>query len=506
MEVPKGIEKTEVPGFILQPLLENAIEHGTDRKRDGNGEIKLRIAIDDRLLHIFIYDNGCELYQKTGEALLPKENFGYGLSNVDERIRLLYGNTYGVNVRSSPDGTCASINLPPNYHRLMGSELARKGEYQIKENNMDIALTAARVMRYPEDPKYKTQNRKWQGIPSMERTRKGRLYVNFYTGMKTEEPGNFVVLVHSDDNGKTWTDAEMVVEHSDPAMRCFDPALWLDPLGRLWFAWTQSKSNYDGRDGVWAVVSEDPDAKEPHWTEPRRIANGLMINKPLAISNGEWLFPCAIWSREYAKPYEEHPELAHEVGSNVYVSLDQGETLHFRGGAQTEGRAFDEHMVVEKKDGRLWMLIRAKYGIGQSFSGDGGKTWTPGEDSGLGGPNSRFHIRRLTSGRLLLVNHARVEGGSEEIYRKRTNLCAKLSEDDGKTWIGGLMLDDRIGVSYPDGAQDENGVIYVVYDFDRYKAREILMAAFTEEDILAGRCVSRNAELRLLVSKALGED
>ena len=67
------------------------------------------------------------------------------------------------------------------------------------------------------------------------------------------------------------------------------------------------------------------------------------------------------------------------------------------------------------------------------------------------------------------------------------------------------MLDERIGVSYPDVTQDDNGVIYVVYDWERYKAREILMATFTEEDILAGRCVSPNARLRMLVSKATGK-
>ena len=506
MEVQEQIGNIEVPGFIIQPLLENAIEHGTDQLIDGKGIIKLSVSTDDRLLYITVIDNGQELYKKIGDNLLEKDQFGYGLSNVNDRIQLLYGNTYGVFVRAKNEKTEASIVLPPNYRWLVGGGLLNKEKQLIKEKIMDSALKPANVMRNPGDPKYKKENRRWQGIPSLERTRNGRLYVNFYTGMKGEEAGNFVVLVHSDDNGKTWTDAEIVIEHDDLEIRCFDPALWLDPLGRLWFTWTQSRQFYDGRHGVWAIVSSDPDAEVPQWTEPRRIANGLMMNKPIVNSKDEWLFPCALWSHESSKPSEEHPELAFEIGSNVYVSTDKGNSFNYRGGADTEGRAFDEHMLVEKKNGQFWMLIRTKYGIGQSFSNDQGKTWTPGEDSGIPGPNSRFFIRRLASGRLLMVNHGSSEQfDGEKIYRTRSMLCAKLSEDDGKTWIGGLLLDERLKVSYPDGAQDENGVIYIVYDWDRYDAREILMATFTEEDILAGKCVSPHARLQMLVSKATGE-
>ena len=64
------------------------------------------------------------------------------------------------------------------------------------------------------------------------------------------------------------------------------------------------------------------------------------------------------------------------------------------------------------------------------------------------------------------------------------------------------MLDERLNVSYPDGDQDKDGTIYVIYDWERYKDKEILMARFTEEDVLAGKIVSSNGALRLLVNKA----
>jgi len=185
--------------------------------------------------------------------------------------------------------------------------------------------------------------------------------------------------------------------------------------------------------------------------------------------------------------------LRSERKSNVYISRDKGQTFSLYGQADVPNRNFDEHMVVERKDGRLLMLVRAIYGIGKSCSYDGGKTWTPGEDSGLGGPCSRFFIRRLKSGRILLVNHYHFKG--------RNNMTAMLSEDEGESWKGFLLLDERDQVSYPDGTEDEDGNIYIIYDRERYGAKEILMAKVTEEDILAGKIVSSQSRLKVITDK-----
>ena len=60
----------------------------------------------------------------------------------------------------------------------------------------------------------------------------------------------------------------------------------------------------------------------------------------------------------------------------------------------------------------------------------------------------------------------------------------------------------RGGVSYPDAVQTEDGTIYLIYDYSRKDAREILMATFTEEDVKAAQYVSNKARLRVLVNKA----
>jgi hypothetical protein len=90
------------------------------------------------------------------------------------------------------------------------------------------------------------------------------------------------------------------------------------------------------------------------------------------------------------------------------------------------------------------------------------------------------------------------------VKRVRDNLTAYLSEDDGKTWQGGLLLDERSGVSYPDGFEKEDGRIYIIYDFDRLGEKTILLAVFTEDDVLKGKDSSGKVRLRVLINQATG--
>jgi len=347
------------------------------------------------------------------------------------------------------------------------------------------------LVRPATEPRHTT--RFWQGIPAIECSIGGRLWAAFYSGGDDEGPGNYALLATSSDAGASWSEPLLAVEHADPLVRIFDPCLWHDPMGRLWLFWGQSRMETEANfiqqySEVWAAVCEDSEQKELSWQQPRFIAPGVMMNKPIVRSNGEWLLPIAEWVYTTANPHRKHCRFSH-----VYVSTDHGDSFQLRGSADVPNRSFDEHMLVERRDGSLWMLVRTYYGIGESVSYDGGATWSPGKPATLGGPCSRFFITRLDSGRLLLVNHYG--------YKGRSHLSAMLSEDDGSTWGEALLLDERPNVSYPDGVQNREGQVFIIYDRGRKQHKEILLAVFTEDDLLQNQSVQGLSRLRQLVNR-----
>ncbi len=357
-------------------------------------------------------------------------------------------------------------------------------------------------------PEYADQVRPGNMIIGIDRTPKGRLWAAWVGN--GDSPNGFFMLGSSDDGGKTWSKPRVVIDPTDlpgmPNRRSLVGNLWSDPLGRLWCFFDQSLGYFDGRAGDWYIRCDNPDATEPVWTKPVRFADGCTLNKPTVLSNGDWLLPVSLWTRDRigvwsgardfpgAETFKEnHKELDGIRMANVFVSTDQGQSWTRRGGVAFPGTDFDEHMIVERKDGSLWMLARTKSGISESVSSDHGATWSAPVDSSIKNVSARFFIRRLSSGKLLLVKNGPV---SVRLPR-RSSLTAFLSEDDGKTWGTGLLLDDRSAVSYPDGFQSPDGTIHILYDWNRHTDAEILLTKFREEDVTAQSKVTRT-----LVNKA----
>ncbi|MGB8352589.1 MAG: sialidase family protein [Chthoniobacteraceae bacterium] len=368
----------------------------------------------------------------------------------------------------------------------------------------DPALSPSIIITRP-GPEFADQNRHFQGIPGIERAPKGRLWAAWYSGGSGEEAGNYVLLATSADEGASWSAPVAVVTPPSTQTRSFDPCLWLDPKGDLWLFWSQSLEKCDGRFGVWAAKASYPDCETPAWSEPRRIGDGIMMNKPTVTHSGEWLLPVSIWPPDSgnvsAEPFYFNMDAA--TGAYAVVSRDHGKTFEYLGrAASQQDRSFDEHMIVERRDRSLWMLSRTRHGIWENVSTDGGKNWSEGNFSGIPHIDARFFIRRLISGNLLLVRHNSPAIVSDKVTR--SHLTAWISKDDGRTWLGGLLLDDREGVSYPDGTQAPDGTIYIIHDFNRTKEKNILLAVFTEQDVEAADWSSPQARKRILVNAATG--
>ena len=363
--------------------------------------------------------------------------------------------------------------------------------------------------------------RGFQGIPTIEETKDGRLVAAWYGGGTGETADNYLIVALSDDRGVTWRET-VTVKSPRANVRDFDPVLWRDPDDALWLFWTQTACvdhwKGDGRLGVWASVCRAPDADAPVWETPRRLSVGSVWTKPIVLRDGTWAYAMGLYDHHNedckrlngvpCSPEGGHewivlPELAKLRGASMVVSADRGRSWQVRGTADVPNRCFEENQLVERKYGTLAMYVRAHYGVAVAESADGGRTWTRGRDSGIYGPNSRFAIRRLRSGNLLMVNHEPdgTENVKTEMWRPRTNLTAYLSEDDGRTWPYRLLIDGRESVSYPDFVQSADGSVFVVHDRARSAGGYVLLSHLTEDEIRAGKVSAAGSCLCRVVSR-----
>lgn len=166
----------------------------------------------------------------------------------------------------------------------------------------DLALQPARVLT-TFGPDHVKSSRGAQGVCATERAEGGRLWAAWYAGKSkrgVESSSSYVVLATSGDDGATWT--EKMALQAPRLCHTYDPCLWIDPAGKLWLFWAQCAGLQDGRMGVWAMTSTQPDAEDPAWTAPRRISNGVMLNKPTVIENGAWLLPVGYWRDSTSVP------------------------------------------------------------------------------------------------------------------------------------------------------------------------------------------------------------
>ena len=98
-----------VPSMLLQPLIENSIRHGLAPKIDG-GMIRVRTYLADNKLHLIVEDDGVGIPEARLATLFEQ---GIGVSNVNERMKVLYGPDYRMWIDSKPgEGTRTGIEIP----------------------------------------------------------------------------------------------------------------------------------------------------------------------------------------------------------------------------------------------------------------------------------------------------------------------------------------------------------------------------------------------------------
>ena len=126
VDQPEGLEEIYMLKLLLQPLVENALYHGIKNKR-GGGKISVRVFRQNRIMTFTVADTGRGMTPEqlkaleeslqaelpTSQAALePGSHSGFGMRNVDMRIRLYYKKQKGLLIQSGPDGTEVSFSIP----------------------------------------------------------------------------------------------------------------------------------------------------------------------------------------------------------------------------------------------------------------------------------------------------------------------------------------------------------------------------------------------------------
>ena len=122
-EIEDTVKPYFVPKLILQPIVENALEHGLDVKENGDKQLFISAKCMDDTIVFCVRDNGVGMTQEKADSIIQEETSGYGMKNVNDRITLLYGMEYALKIRSNPsEGTSVTAVIPKDSKGAIGRE------------------------------------------------------------------------------------------------------------------------------------------------------------------------------------------------------------------------------------------------------------------------------------------------------------------------------------------------------------------------------------------------
>lgn len=113
-DIDESVYEYYMINIILQPVVENAIEHGIDHRPDERrGKLKVCGYMNEQCIIFTVEDNGAGMSQEVIDQILVNRTIGYGLKNIDERIKIFFGSEYGLDIKSKlGEGSKVIIKLP----------------------------------------------------------------------------------------------------------------------------------------------------------------------------------------------------------------------------------------------------------------------------------------------------------------------------------------------------------------------------------------------------------
>ncbi len=281
---------------------------------------------------------------------------------------------------------------------------------------------------------------------------KGGLLAAWFGGTDERKPDVGIWVSRFD--GKRWSTVTEIFNGVQEGKRypCWNPVLFQPKTGALLLFYRVGPDPQTW----WTMLATSTDEGKS-WSKPQRLPDGIVgpiKNKPVQLADGSLL---AGASTEF-DGWVVHMERTNDFGKTWQKTTPLNDKKQF-GAIQPT--------ILVYPTGRIQILCRSRQNkITESWSEDGGKTWSPMQMTTLINPNSGIDAVMLKDGRALLVyNHS----------KGRSPLNVAVSTD-GKLWKAALTLENQPGeYSYPAIIQTSDGLVHITYTWKRQRIRHVVV-------------------------------
>jgi predicted GH43/DUF377 family glycosyl hydrolase len=255
------------------------------------------------------------------------------------------------------------------------------------------------------------------------------IYTHF-TGGAGDDAGAYLAARYSGDNGKTWSDKDVVVVANEGKNNIMSVSLQRLNDNSIALFYLRKNSITDCR--MYMRVSKDEGRT---WSKPalcfKDYKGYYVVNndRVVLLSGGRLIAPAALHNTPQQNKFENSAAIVFYYSDNDGKTWKRSKTV-----IKNKDVILQEPGVVELNDGRIMMFCRTDAGYQYiSYSNDKGDTWTDCKPSEIMSPLSPASIERIPStGDLMMVWNNRKPSPGEE--GKRTPLNIAISDDDGISW------------------------------------------------------------------------
>ncbi len=348
------------------------------------------------------------------------------------------------------------------------NDITRRFDLPAKADTADAAYVSGELL-YPLDNKPTPECH----ASTIIETPNG-LVAAFFAGTYERHPDVGIWVSHMVDGHWAWPEEVVNGVQSDTLRYpCWNPVLFQPEGGDLMLFYKVGPSPQTW----WGMVITSKDYGKT-WSEPRKLGEdakvghllGPIKNKPIQLADGTIINPTSI---EYPKGDGEDQDW------RVYfeISKDLGQTWEVVGPIN-DGVEFDaiQPSILTYPDGKLQVICRTRQDVlAESWSEDGGQTWSEMTAMALPNPNSGTDAVTLNDGRQLLVYNHSTKQGDEPKGRNILNIAVSA---DGSTWEPVMTLENEPiedGYAYPAVIQSSDGLVHVTYTYDRQSVKHVVI-------------------------------